>query len=145
MTILMNFGLYDEMIRALINVVHSIATNNYIEVYKGIMPADANDWTSAGSSADLLVTFNNFKLTQTITQGDVQAMIFSQTPNNPVNATATGTAAWYAMFSDGVGNKGPILGDVTVFGGTGTLQLDSVAITSGNPVTIKHWGIRLQN
>ncbi len=132
------------MIKGLTTLVHPTSTSNFIQIYKGTMPLDANDWTSGG--ADLLVEFTQLKLTQAITQGDVQSMIFSQTPNpNPVNATATGTAAWYAMYNTAPGTPGPMLGDVSVFGGTATLQLDSVSITNGNPVTIKHFGVRLQN
>jgi hypothetical protein len=112
------------------------------------MPDDANDWVvgGPGSPSDLLVTFGEFTIVNAnffLAGGaDIQSTIFRVKPSpNPVNATATGTAAWYAMY-DNTDTEDAFLGEVTGPGGTGTLRLDNVSLTSGNPVTVTHWGIK---
>lgn len=149
MAILGNFGLGHAMAQGFPGAFSTTASNNKIEIYSGTMMSEADDWVvgGPGSPSNLLVTFSNFRPLNAPGVNatyDVQAVIFSSTqkPNpNPVNATATGTAGWYAMY-DSAAEDGVLLGEVSVTGGTGTLQLDSVSLTSGNPVTITHWGLR---
>lgn len=53
-------------------------------------------------------------------------------------ADATGTAAHYRLY-DASGTAAGAQGSVTTSGGGGDLELDSVAITSGQAVTITSW------
>jgi len=146
MTLMVNFGFYDAMTEGLEGWMTTSNTQNYLEIYSGTMIDDPDDWVvgGVGSPTGLLVTFSNFRAIHGYST-DVQALYFQAglTPNpNPVNASATGTAAWYAMYT--LSRAEPLIGEVTVTGGTGTLQLDSLSLTSGNPVTITHWGLRFE-
>jgi hypothetical protein len=148
---LVNFAFYHALARGMSAFLSTTIANNKIKIYKGTMPTDANDWNKDGygspADEDLLVTFSNFKIDAANTQNvanDVQSVIFvtaGKPSPNPVNATATGTAAWYAMYDDAAFD-GVLIGEVSATGGTGTLRLDSVSLTSGNPVTITHFGLR---
>jgi hypothetical protein len=159
-TILANFGLYDSMMRGFITTSYMSggAVNNRIEIYKGTMPDDADDWVvgGPGSPSELLVTFSNFIIVQHLSPTtdpniDVQEAVFQlQDAPNPgtVVATAAGTAAWYAMYSTGtVATWGATLGNVSLSGGNGSLHLDKLDI-SGSPlplVQLLHWGLRFQS
>jgi hypothetical protein len=112
-------------------------SNNRIVIYKGTMPA-ANAWSEAGSSADELVRFENFTLSD-----NGYMLFFGVTPViNPVNATASGTAAWAAIFQT-LSPEYNITVSVTNAAGTGGVKVDDTNITSGNPVTVTSVGISL--
>jgi len=153
-----NFGFYSAMAQGLssTNIIGTSSTQNYIEIYSGAMPADADDWFSGypGSPTQLLATFNDFRIEDDVSI-DMQNVVFkSDSPPNPgtVNASATGTAAWYAMYDIGqVATWGAILGDVSVSGPAGgsppggaSMHLDSLNLVQGQPVQLLHWGIRVQ-
>ena len=154
-----NFAFYGAMATGLSSssfMNTSSGVDNYIEIYSGSMPADADDWfpgyggsPGAGSPlVQLLATFNNFTIDTDNTR-NVQRVVLTTnyTPRpSTVNATATGTAAWYAMYDSGqeaVG-WGGLLGDVSLSGGNGSLHLDSLSLVAGQPVQLLHWGVTFQ-
>ncbi len=118
------------------------------------MPADADDWVpgGGGSPVDLLATFDDFLVVQN-TQNNyvvsVQELVFKtdKSPNpGTLNATLTGTAAWYAMFYSTLYlTRGVLLGDVSLSGGNGSMHLDSLDLVAGQPVQLLHWGIEFTN
>jgi hypothetical protein len=154
-----NFAWYDAMIRGLIQLsgfMGPAQADNRIEIYSGTMPSDANDWVQGGdgSPANLLVTFSTFRIQQHLAplaapEIDVQEAVFTTdfTPDpGTVNASATGTAAWYAMYDVGqVAGWGALLGNISLSGGNGSMHLDSLSLVIGQPVQLLHWGVRFQS
>ena len=152
MTIMMNKRFFWAMATAFTRW-DSTAQDN-IKIYKGTMPADADSYDPASPTytVDELVTFTTWNLStptgsdnQDAAQGRCE---FTPTTGFPtpstVNATGAGTAAWYAMYrADQLSRI--LLGDVTLSGGTGSLFLDSLGLTIGNPVTIINWGIHFKS
>ncbi len=147
-----NTGFYRGMAEGFVGF-DSSAANNFIKIYQNLanMPADADNWSIVGNSADELVTFNNYLVTvistTTITGGKPDPnwgkVTFSTAgfPNPAtINATASGTAAWYAMYDSTGSQQDIILGEVSLSGGNGTLQIDALTLTIGNPITILDWG-----
>ena len=123
------------------SVDHTNGSNNVIAIFKGTMPTNTTNWVVADSSSDLLVSFTNLTLRQS-SQGDQDRVVFDDFPTPAsVNATATGTASWFAFYQTGVTSM-YFFGDVSVAAGTGTLVIDDLSVTSGNPVTIENFGIQ---
>ncbi len=153
-----NFAWYDAMMQGFNGSSGLLedfpSTDNKIEIYSGTMPADADDWVpgGGGSPIDLLATFNDFdsaQNTQTNYVVSVKQTVFKtdKSPNpGTLNATLTGTAAWYAMY-DSISylTTGVLLGDVSLSGGNGSMHLDSLDLVAGQPVQLLHWGIEFTN
>lgn len=120
--------------------VDGTASNNRLIVYKGTLPADADAYSVATYTADELVTFSG---TFTLVHNwsfDPPFVTFGVSPT-VTNASATGTAAWYAIYNTSQPTR-VLLGEVSTSAvGTGTLFLDDVNIVSGNPVTAVSFGI----
>lgn len=134
MTVELNRITLWAVVRTIQEQMSSTTANNYLRIYQGTPPTDADDYTVAGSSSDLLATFNDFTLTQSA--NNYAMLTFNQAPNpSTVNASATGTAAWFAVNVSDDTTK-TIIGDVTDETGNGSVRLDSVSLTSGNPVSI---------
>lgn len=111
--------------------------SNRIVIYQGTMPA-SDAWTEAGSSANELVRYENFTLTDNGT-----LIFFGTSPVvNPVNATGTGTATWGVLFNTGTPTK-YLLGTASNTVGIGVFKLDTDNIVSGNPISIISIGIRV--
>ncbi len=149
MAIIQSTGFHYAMARGFL-AFDSTAANNRIKIYQnlGNMPADADNWSSAGSGADELATFADWTIDSVTGStpadpvwGTVTFAVSTGLPNpSTVQATATGTAAWYAMYN--TNDEGSvILGEVSLAGGTGTLVLDSLSLTSGSDTTIQTWAI----
>ena len=152
---LANFAFYHALARGMGGWLSTSAPVNKIEIYSGDMPADADDWFpgyggSPGTGSplvQLLATFSTFRIDDAndqIAGADVQSVIFQPSAKptpNPVNATATGTASWYAMYDSSRVDR-VLIGEVSNGAGTGTLRLDSVSLTASSPVTITHFGVR---
>lgn len=112
-------------------------STNRIVIYKGTMPA-SDAWSEAGSSADELVRYGNFTLTDNGT-----LIYFSTAPViGTVNATGTGTATWGALFNTGTPTR-YLLGTVSGPLGNGIFKIDDINVVSGSPVSITSIGIRV--
>jgi hypothetical protein len=150
-----NFAWYDAMIQAMTSSGGLLSTivpgsANSIEIYSGTPPDDANSWVpgGGGSPVALLATFDTFMITQNDQSNyavSVEEAVF-KTDRAPdpgtLNATATGTAAWYAMFQPSAWSaEGVLIGSVSLSGGNGSLHLDSLDLVAGLPVQLLHWGL----
>lgn len=171
-----NFGWYASMALGLAyesgsqSWITGTSADNRLQIYSGTMPGDANDFSVSGSplgfqdgspSATLLATFTNFQIDVHDEPSadptlDVQEVVFD-TDFAPypgtVNAIASGTASWWAMWNvtevaatDPITGLpwGALLGDVSLSGGNGSCHLDSLSLLSGQPVQLLHWGVRFQ-
>ena len=145
MTIIQNTGFYRGFAEGM-GAFDGAASSNFIKIYQNLanMPADADNYVEANHTADLLVTFSNWSVaidTKPATADDPNfgKIVFSVLPNpNTVNATGTGVAAWYAMYNS---TTEVILGEVSLAGGLGTLQVDNLSMVNGSPVQILDWAI----
>lgn len=139
MTVICNLG-YRQRLANTAPVLDGTASTNRFYIYKGTMPTNVSNWVIADNSSDLLAIFSNFTFVKS-TAGNKDRIVCSTLPSpSTVNASATGTAAWYAFVNDSQTYK-YFFGDVTTNAGTGSLHLDSVSLVSGNPVTIENFGI----
>ena len=112
-----------------------------IDIYNGPMPVvdDSFVWNVASYASSLLV---RFPANTGIVTGVHPGILQISSNWNPVNATATGTAAWFAMY---IGNKA-IIGDITDQGPQiAPLYINSVNIASGSPVSLIQLSIKLNN
>jgi len=139
MTILMNFAACNAMADGLSNICYPTTNRNVLEIYKGTMPADPDTWTSGGT--DLLATFTSYRFYESDSLDPQGLFMYIPPTVNPVNATATGTAAWFAHYVN-FGSFGWMLGDVSTTAGTAAVRLDSLSLTAGNPVTLTYFGFR---
>lgn len=112
----------------LLDGIDSVFNSGTVKIYADTIPTDAD--TAVGAQT-LLATvdidadaFNAASSGAKTKQGTWQE----------ASAIATGTAAWFRMANGADSRR--IDGDVTVSAGGGTLELDSVSITSGQVVTI---------
>lgn len=134
MTILTNNNYVRQLARGLNGIDSTTGSNNKFIIFKGTMPSNLTNWVEADNSSDKLAEFSGFVF------GQSGARVIITSIPDPVNATATGTAAWFAWYrSDSVIKY--FFGDVTAIAGTGALHLDSVSLTSGNPVTFSNFGV----
>ena len=151
MTIMMNKRFFWAMATAFTR--WDASATDLIKVYKGTIPADADSYDPASGTytVDELATFTNYNISPKggATKDDPLwgSAAFTVTTGFPspdtVNASATGTAAWYAMYNTATLTR-VLLGDVTLVAGTGSMYLDTLSLTSGNPVTIMDWGMVLK-
>lgn len=118
----------------------SAAGDFNIIFYSGTMPADVDTWTEAGYVGSQLGSMSDFTYQRTYVEAAIGSAVawlimvnFNQIPA-VFNATATGTAAWYACVSTSDTSQF-YLGEVSDELGDGTLKVDDVAFVSGNPVT----------
>ncbi len=134
MTILTNDNYTRQMADGLNNSDSTTASDNKFLIFDGTMPTNLTDWVEADNSADKLAEFSGFSFTQSGSR-----VALSSIPG-AVNASATGTAVWYAWIRSDVLTR-YFFGDVSGIGGTGSLHLDSVSLTSGAAVTINNFGV----
>lgn len=136
MTILTGTQYTKQMARGLPLADSTSGSQNKFVIFKGTIPSNLTNWTEASNAADKLVEFNNFFFVQSGSR-----VLMSAAPNPSIkNATASGTASWYAWYPANNPTR-YLFGDVSDVLGTGSLQLDSVTITSGNPVQFINWAI----
>jgi hypothetical protein len=153
-----NFAWYDAMIQALTafsGFMSSTSANNRVEIYSGTIPEDADSWTpgGTGSPTNLLATFADLDLNQNVQTNyivSVNEAVFdtAKAPNpGTVNATANGTASWYALFDTAAwsSSRGLLLGEISLSGGNGTLHLDDLTLVAGQPTQLLHWGLLFTN
>lgn len=149
MAIIQSTGFYKGVANGFLAFDGGTATNT-IKIYQNLanMPADADNWSSAGSVADELATFTSWAIASTTgvngddpDWGKVTFTAGTGLPNpSTVTATGTGIAAWYAMYNSAA-ETSVILGEITLAGGTGTMVLDSLNLTTGSNTTIQTWAI----
>ena len=106
----------------------------YIEFYTGTMPAKPE--TAPGGGNTKLGT-----CTCSVTSGTVASGVYTFSAiTMDSSADATGTAAW-ARVRDGAGNACFDV-DVSVTGGTGTVQMPTTSIVSGGPIAFNSFTIK---
>jgi hypothetical protein len=112
----------------------TVAACGYIEFYTGTMPAKPESAPAGG----------NTKLgtcTCSITSGVVASGVYTFSAiTMDSSADATGTATW-ARVRDGAGNACFDV-DVSVTGGTGTVQMPTTSIVSGGPIAFNSFTIK---
>ena len=124
-----------SMMTVLLNAVDSDAAAGYIEFYTGTMPAKPE--TAPGGGNTKLGT-----CTCSVTSGAVASGVYTFSAiTADSSADATGTAAW-ARVRDGAGNA-CFDADVSVTGGTGTVQMPTTSITSGGPIAFNSFTIKM--
>ncbi len=134
MTILTNDNYTMQLAVGLNSADSTTGSENKLIIFKGTMPSNLTNWVEANNSGDKLVEFSGFTFSRSGSR-----VIIPSIPS-PVNATADGTAAWYSWgITTDVTRY--FFGDVSIIGGTGSLELDSVVLISGNAVTITDFGI----
>lgn len=111
----------------LMNAIDAGATGGTIKVYTGTMPATP---ATAITSQTLLGTLTFAKPCGAISDKQFTAYPITQ----DASADANGTATW-ARISNGNGNVVMDI-DVTVIGGGGVLQLNTVNIVAGGPILV---------
>lgn len=118
----------------LLNAVDNDAAPGYIEFYTGTMPAKPE--TAPGGGNTKLGTC----LCST-TSGSVASGVYTfSTITMDSSADATGTATW-ARVRDGAGNACFDV-DVSVTGGTGTVQMPMTSIVAGGPIAFNSFTIK---
>jgi hypothetical protein len=106
----------------------TIGTGAILKIIDGVKPANPAAATVGTVLATITLPSNYF------TDSSSGVKVKVGTWEDPT-ADASGTARYVRMFaSDGTTCDGQ--GDVTITGGTGSLTLDSLSITAGQPVTI---------
>ena len=106
----------------------------YIEFYTGTMPAKPE--TAPGGGNTKLGT-----CTCSVTSGTVASGVYTFSAiTMDSNADADGTAAW-ARVRDGAGNACFDV-DVSVTGGTGTVQMPTTSIKAGGPIAFNSFTIK---
>lgn len=118
----------------LLNAVDADAAAGYIEFYTGTMPAKPE--TAPGGGNTKLGT-----CTCSVTSGSVASGVYTFSAiTMDSSADATGTAAW-ARVRDGAGNACFDV-DVSVTGGTGTVQMPTTSIVAGGPIAFNSFTIK---
>jgi len=118
----------------LLNAVDADAAAGYIEFYTGTMPAKPE--TAPGGGNTKLGT-----CTCSVTSGTVASGVYTFSAITMDSAAdADGTAAW-ARVRDGAGNACFDV-DVSVTGGTGTVQMPTTSIKSGGPIAFNSFTIK---
>lgn len=118
----------------LLNAVDSDAAPGYIEFYTGTIPAKPE--TAPGGGNTKLGT-----CTCSVTSGSVASGVYTfSTITMDSSADATGTATW-ARVRDGAGNACFDV-DVSVTGGTGTVQMPMTSIVAGGPIAFNSFTIK---
>lgn len=118
----------------LLNAVDNDAAAGYIEFYTGTIPAKPE--TAPGGGNTKLGT-----CTCSVTSGTVASGVYTFSAiTMDSSADATGTAAW-ARVRDGAGNACFDV-DVSVTGGTGTVQMPTTSIVAGGPIAFNSFTIK---
>ena len=118
----------------LLNAVDNDASPGYIEFYTGTMPAKPE--TAPGGGNTKLGT-----CTCSVTSGSVASGVYTFSAiTMDSSADATGTATW-ARVRDGAGNACFDV-DVSVTGGTGTVQMPTTSIVAGGPIAFNSFTIK---
>jgi hypothetical protein len=111
---------------------------SYLKIMKGTIPTDFTGLTTSSSrSEDVLLSWerNIILSTSSITSTSPTAII--TTPY--ANATATGTATWFWVFSAVHSNiMNQFFGNVTELGFGGDLEISSTSIVSGQPYRVNN-------
>ena len=119
----------------LLNAVDADAAAGYIEFYTGTMPAKPE--TAPGGGNTKLGT-----CTCSVTSGTVASGVYTFSAiTADSSADATGTAAWCRV-RDGAG-VACFDADVSVTGGTGTVQMPTTSITAGGPIAFNSFVIKM--
>ena len=106
----------------------------YIEFYTGTMPAKPE--TAPGGGNTKLGT-----CTCSVTSGSVASGVYTFSAiTMDSSADATGTAAW-ARVRDGAGNACFDV-DVSVTGGSGTVQMPTTSIVAGGPIAFNSFTVK---
>ena len=138
---LVNFGYQDAFARGFSRINYTGTSFNQLFIYKGTLPADVNSWTPAGSSSDLLATFTSFYMNQNFQADEVQNVSLQVAPSS-VTASASGTAAWFAMNRSNTDAYGWVIGDVSLTAGTAMVRLNTLTLTSGvTSVSLTYFGL----
>lgn len=118
----------------LLNAVDADAAAGYIEFYTGTMPAKPE--TAPGGGNTKLGT-----CTCSVTSGSVASGVYTFSAiTMDSSADATGTVTW-ARIRDGAGNACFDV-DVSVTGGTGTVQMPTTSIVAGGPIAFNSFTIK---
>ena len=118
----------------LLNAVDNDAAAGYIEFYTGTIPAKPE--TAPGGGNTKLGT-----CTCSVTSGTVASGVYTFSAiTMDSSADATGTAAW-ARVLDGAGNACFDV-DVSVTGGTGTVQMPTTSLVAGGPIAFNSFTIK---
>lgn len=109
-----------------------------LEIFSGVMPevTDSFSFAPANYSAQRL------GLAGTLTLQTVNGAIrFNQIPA-AFNGTASGVAAWFALYNSSTASR-CIIGTITsAADGTGVLLLENVNVVSGQPIVVTDLGVR---
>ena len=116
------------------NAIDAGSTGGTIKIYTGTMPATT---ATAVTSQTLLGTLTFAKPSGAVSDKTFTAAAITQDSS----ADATGTATW-ARIADSSGNA-VIDIDITVVGGGGALQLNTVNIVAGGPILVSSFVIYL--
>lgn len=109
----------------------TVGASPIMRIYSGAEPAS----TSAPATGTLLV-----QMTLPSSWLTAASSGFVSIDNGPFTGTASGTGtAGYYRINDSGDIKCHIQGKVTNTSGDGDLKLDSVGITSGDPITLTAW------
>lgn len=118
----------------LLNAVDNDAAAGYIEFYTGTIPAKPE--TAPGGGNTKLGT-----CTCSVTSGTVASGVYTFSAiTMDSSADATGTAAW-ARVRDGAGNACFDV-DVSVTGGTGTVQMPTTSLVAGGPIAFNSFTVK---
>ena len=124
-----------SMMTVLLNAVDADAAAGYIEFYTGTMPAKPE--TAPGGGNTKLGT-----CTCSVTSGSVASGVYTFSAITADSmADDTGVAAWVRI-RDGAGNA-CFDADVSVTGGTGTVQMPTTSITAGGPIAFNSFTIKM--
>ena len=119
---------------ALTRLAGGFGTTFTLEIYSGAMPTT---YVQANAQSQLLA-----KTPSSVSFSSTSPGIFKNTAAIPAfNATATGTATWFAIYN---GANNYIMGDLTDAGpNIAPLYINSVNLVSGSPVNVIQFGIKL--
>lgn len=142
MALQVNASFINQLFNSFLNS-NVLGANPKLEIFKGEIPeVDGNFvFNSANYTADKLAQLNGFNL-----QILNRTIRFGTAPPAPINATATGTASWFALSNSSsptyAGNA--ILGTITnQIDGTGVLILENVNLIQDVPFNTIEIGIRV--
>lgn len=124
-----------SMMTVLLNAVDADAAAGYIEFYTGTMPAKPE--TAPGGGNTKLGT-----CTCSVTSGAVASGVYTFSAiTADSGADADGTAAWVRV-RDGAG-AACFDADVSVTGGSGTVQMPTTSITAGGPIAFNSFTVKM--
>ncbi len=122
-----------------VNAVGALPDNGFVRIYSGAVPALAD--TALGAQvllAELALSADAFAAATDANPGATSA---ANTITDDSAANATGTAAFFRIVTSG--GAAVLQGSVTAVGGGGDMEIQSTAITAGEPVRITSLTISL--